>query len=249
MTDTGHGQLARLVHRLLDWFYPPHCYHCSKPLAGSENRILCGSCHQWLAKTRIGPRRCCICGFPLPGSSGQEQCINCRLLQPHFSRARAIFSYTGPAATLVQSYKYQGNYFLGPRLLNLSIAHGWFPKDMGDFDCVIPVPLHPRRRRQRGYNQATLLARQLTGSLEKPLLQKALRRTRDTGQQALLSRPKRRENVRGAFAPGRQSVSGRRVLLVDDVMTTGATAGECAKVLKKEGAHAVMVFTLVAAVK
>ena len=232
---------------LLDWFYPPHCYHCGLPLARFRNRMLCPECVRHLEKGRLIGPLCVVCGLPLPGSDGTEECLSCRALHPPFFRARAFFPYSGPAASIVRSYKYHGNYFLGPRLMRWVLERHGVPPGVEGYDVLVPVPLHPRRHRERGYNQSTLLARVLARHSGRPLLPRALRRTRHTDQQALLPRPERRENVRGAFSPGPQEVAGKDLLLIDDVMTTGATAGECAAVLRRAGANNVSVLTLVSA--
>jgi ComF family protein len=249
MGNRVKNSAAELGNCLLDWFYPPHCYHCERPLARYANRTLCPACLRRLEEERITGPLCILCGLPLPGSSGDEECLNCRALRPPFDRARACFRYSGPAASIVRSFKYQGNYFLGPRLLRWALRNHGLPPGLTGHDCLVPVPLHPRRLRGRGYNQATLLARELKRLTGLPLLRRALRRDRPTDQQALLPRPARRENVRNAFTSCPREVTGRHVLLVDDVMTTGATAGECAKVLKKAGASEVSVLTLVTAGK
>jgi ComF family protein len=209
--------------------------------------MLCAGCLERLESERLTGPLCVVCGLSLPGSDGTEECLSCRALHPPFYRARAFFPYSGPAASIVRSYKYHGNYFLGPRLLRWVLERHGIPPGLGNHECLVPVPLHPRRHRERGYNQATLLARVLARHAGQPLLTRALRRIRHTDQQALLPRPERRENVRGAFNPGPQKVDGKHLLLIDDVMTTGATAGECAAVLKRAGAKKVSVLTLVSA--
>ena len=238
-----------LLNAVLDWFYPPHCYHCGTFLEQPGNRLLCPTCTEWLFSSRITPPCCAVCGLSLPGSDGHNTCLSCRSLRPRFDRAWAVFPYSGPAASIVRSYKYQGNAFLGPELLRWIIDRGWLPDEGGTFDSVVPVPLHRRRRAERGYNQAALLARIIAEWASAPMMENALVRKRHTKQQARLSRPKRKDNVRGAFATGPRQTVGHHVLLVDDVMTTGATSEECARALKKGGAAEVSVLTLVRAGK
>jgi ComF family protein len=170
--------------------------------------------------------------------------VNCHARDPDFDVARAVFSYEGPVVPLIKAFKFEGEYFLGPLLLKDAFASGWMPVELKDVDVVAPVPLHPRRERERGYDQAALLAGSLARALGVPARRRALRRVRYTDQQALLPSRARWENVRGAFEPGPHAVEGLKVLLVDDVMTTGATASECARVLKKAGAAGVSVLTL-----
>ena len=238
--------LADAVNSALDWFYPPHCRHCATPLTGTRSRILCRECFRDLADGRICGPLCPVCGMPYDAPAERVgACIACQTNPPFFDVARSVFPYAGPAGSLVRSFKFEGQFFLGPQLMKRTIAQGWMPDGVAGFDGVVPVPLHPKRERMRGYNQATLLGRVVARNAGTPLWRNALRRVRHTDQQALLAAAKRWDNVRGAFQAGSVEVEGRHVLLVDDVMTTGATAGECARTLKKAGAARVSVLTLV----
>ncbi len=236
----------RAAEAVLDWFYPRHCYHCGQPLRVPGAHILCRGCFRRLSEGRIGPPQCGVCGLPLTGEFVLERrCLHCLGRKRYFERARAMFPYAEPVESVLRSYKFQGDYWLGPRLLRGSLRRGWFPTDLSEPEAVLPIPLHPRRRRERGYDQALLLARALGQHLGAPLLRRALARTRYTSQQARLSMRQREDNVRGAFSVERpHAVEDRRLLVVDDVMTTGATADECAKALKRAGAARVEVFTL-----
>jgi ComF family protein len=235
-----------LVAGLLDWFYPRHCYHCGVPLEESRARILCRSCTEALVAARITGAVCNVCGLPLAAQPVDGVlCITCRAEARHFDLARSFLSYAGPASSVIRAFKFDGQFFLGPRFLAAMLDRGWLPADIGPADLVVPVPLHPQRRRERGYDQALLLSRVVAARLGGRLLVHALVRTRYTSQQSLLPVGKRWDNVRGAFAVrDAAAVRDRRVLLVDDVMTTGVTASECAKVLKKAGAAHVQVLTL-----
>ncbi|MFO7958468.1 MAG: ComF family protein [Candidatus Brocadiia bacterium] len=139
---------------------------------------------------------------------------------------------------------------IGPRLLKGILRSAGAPPDIETPSAVVAVPLHPRRLRERGYNQSALLGRVLAGHFGRRLLSGVLRRTRHTSRQTGLSRTARRDNVRGAFEAARPgAVDGLNLLLVDDVMTTGATVDECCKVLKRAGAAKVQVLTLARTVK
>ena len=238
--------LAGVMNFTLDWFYPPHCRHCSQPLTGTASRVLCMDCSRDLADGRIRSSLCPVCGMPYGAPDERETpCIACQTKPPFFDVARSVFPYYGPAGSLVRSFKFHGQFFLGPQLMKRVIALGWLPQEITGFDGVVPVPLHPKRERYRGYNQATLLAKVIARNAGVPVWRDALRRVRHTDQQALVAAARRWENVRGAFRAASGRVEGRRVLLVDDVMTTGATVGECARMLKKVGAARVNVLTLV----
>jgi ComF family protein len=238
--------LNRGTQALLDWFYPRHCHHCGESLHEGRAEMLCRDCLADLVAARISAPVCALCGLPLAGRPAPGTlCMRCRAEQRNFDLARALFAYRGPGRSLIHCYKFDGAYFLGPKVLRNLLRRGWLPADVADVDATLPVPLHPRRRRQRGYDQALLLAGALARELDCRLVRGALARTRYTSQQALLPASRRWDNVRGAFAVRKpEAVRGRCLLLVDDVMTSGTTADECAKVLKKAGACEVRVFTL-----
>jgi len=238
--------LSLVAGSALDLLYPRHCYHCGKPLDGQASLILCRTCFQELASLRIRAPLCARCGLPLAGDVRSETtCLMCQQRPPRFDLARAFFPYGSPIAPIIRTFKFHNEFFLGPMVAERVVKLGWMPPEIQDVDAIVPVPLHPRRRRERGYDQALLLAAAFARSVNLPLIADALKRTRYTSQQARLTVSRRRENVRGAFAANaKRNLCGLRLLLVDDVMTTGATAGECAKVLKKAGAAKVSVLTL-----
>ena len=240
---TALRQVAGLA---LDWFYPRHCYHCGHPLDRLDARTLCPDCSGELREQRITGSVCDLCGLPLSGEVATGTlCVTCRAEQRHFDRARAFVRYAGPARSIIRSFKFEGCYFLGPRVLRAMLERGWAPDGIDDADALLPIPLHRQRKRERGYDQARLLGRVLARHLGRPLLTGALIRCRYTSQQARLPLRRRWDNVRGAFAVRRPAeVAGRRLLLVDDVLTTATTARECAKVLKQAGAAHVQVLTL-----
>ena len=238
--------LRRAADVALDWFYPRHCYHCGRPLNDSDAQTLCIDCSGELREQRITGALCDLCGLPLPGDVEKGTlCVACRAEQCHFDRARAFVRYAGPVRSIIRSFKFEGCYFLGPRVLRAMLDRGWLPDGLDDADALLPIPLHRRRRCERGYDQALLLGRVLARHMGLPLQTGALIRCRYTSQQSLLPQRRRWDNVRGAFAvrsPAR--VEGRRLLLVDDVLTTATTARECARVLKQAGVAHVQVLTL-----
>ncbi|NLW51502.1 MAG: ComF family protein [Candidatus Brocadiaceae bacterium] len=238
--------LRRAAHLALDWFYPRHCCHCGLPLAEFDARTLCADCTADLRALRITGTVCDVCGVPLSGDpAAGSLCIACRAEARHFDRARGFVLYAEPIRSVIHSFKFGGSYFLGPRVLRFMLERGWYPDGLEPADAVMPIPLHPRRRRERGYDQALLLARVLARRLDLPLQAGTLIRTRYTSQQARLAPRQRWDNVRGAFrVRSRAEVAGRRLMLVDDVLTTATTARECARVLKRHGAAHVQVVTL-----
>lgn len=196
----------------------------------------------------VGPSACAACDARV--SIGALFCPTCAISVERLERgdraggAIAAFEYGGAIATAVGRLKYEDRADLGPRLGAAMV--GAAAQVTGAVDVVVPVPLHPRRLAARGYNQAALLAAPVARSLGARLVPRALARDFDTPRQASLDRAERLVNVRGAFHARRKSpVAGARVLLVDDVRTTGATLEACGAELERAGARTV--FTLVLA--
>ena len=188
---------------------------------------------------------CSRCGLPfeanLPASGG-HLCGLCRLAPPAFDVARSFGAYEGDLRRLIHLLKYDG---MRPLAKALAAKMAPVAPRVGTVELVVPVPLHRSRRWSREFNQAELLARELSRLVGIPCRPGGLRRVRSTPPQAGLSHRQRRENVRGAFAAADAAcIKGRRVLLVDDVMTTGATLDACARVLKAAGARYVGSLTL-----
>jgi ComF family protein len=220
--------------------YPPRCSFCRSPLADQGRAVLCPDCEREL-RWIVDPQ-CPCCGLPYPPGGSSHLCGDCLLRPPFYDQARAVVVYQGQVTGAIQRFKYRKEYLL-------SGALGWLGNrlkgEKPDFDTLIPVPLHPKRLRERGFNQALLLSRTLEDIPSKKIKPRLLKRIRHTPPQVRLDPDERRQNVRGAFeidTPG--VVRGKDILLVDDVFTTGATVNECARVLKKAGAGRVSVYTL-----
>ncbi len=233
-----------LLRGALDLLYPPRCEVCGR----LRREPLCADCRAQL--TPLAPPVCAVCGEPFdPGAAGAPLCEECRA--PHrrpFSRARSAFYYDGPLVQAIWRYKYHCQRVLAQPLAELmSEALAQPPGadlDLASADVISPVPLHPTRLRERGFNQSELLAEGLAAHLGKPL-RHLLARTRATHPQVDLPVPSRAANVREAFAPRlTEVIQDQRVLLVDDLYTTGATLSECARVLRRAGAMEVRIYTL-----
>ncbi|MCX7628532.1 MAG: ComF family protein [Methylophilaceae bacterium] len=211
---------AKFVQRVL----PQQCVLCSR-LSGK--RALCEGC---LRELPYHPARCCpVCATPMPQA---ELCGACLKHPPHFDAATAVFSYAPPVDALLQAYKYGNHLAIAGALgecLALHVAAR--PKP----DVILAMPLHPQRLYERGFNQAMEIARSVSRASGIPLALDTVVRLRPTVPQASLPLTQRRRNVRGAFACLRD-LEGRHVAVVDDVMTSGATLNELAKVLKRAGA-------------
>lgn len=195
----------------------------------------CDRCQRSLSLAVSSPDATALCG-------------PCRQGETEFDRLRVFGAYDAELRQLIVLLKYNGlRPLAGPLAGWLALVATQHPA-LADVDALVPVPLHPRRERQRGYNQAELLARELSRWLKRPVETGWLERVKDTPSQTGLTHAQREENVRGAFA-ARSKLDSRRILLVDDVCTTGATLNACARVLKAAGAETVQALTVARVVK
>jgi ComF family protein len=236
------GFLKNLALTLLDFFLPRLCVFCGAGLDPTAPVAVCPDCAaqtEWVA----GPL-CPCCGRVFTLREGADHlCSECQTHPPPFARARAgvLYDEEGPSGRAIKGFKYGRRLDMLPVLLHW--LHAPWCRELAEAaDLVLPVPLHPRRLRERGFNQALLLAQGLAPA---KLKRDLLRRVRHTKPQAGLNPKERGENVKGAFALTHPSlVAGKNLLLVDDVLTTGATVRECAKVLLKAGAARVDIITV-----
>ena len=192
---------------------------------------------------------CPRCGVGFATDMGEDHlCSDCLQGDGHFTKARSFAHYEGLMADLISRFKYRGASRLAKTLGTLLADYSHAGFSFLDYGVIIPVPLHARRLRQRGYNQSLLLARTIARRHAIPLDYTSLRRIRPTQPQTELSGLQRQTNIRGAFAVRKKdAVNEKNILLIDDVFTTGATVEECAYVLLKSGAKRVDVLTLVRA--
>ncbi len=240
--SAGQWLRARAV-AALDVCYPRRCEGCGRP-ADPGGGHLCWDC---LAGAHfITDPICARCGDPVDGLVEHAfECSWCCRTQPAFDRARSVLRFRGAMRQTIHRYKYNRATHLSADLglLLAGCVRAHFAAER--FDAIACVPLHPVKARARSYNQARLLATELGRQLGVPLVHRALARPRFTRTQTRLNAEDRKRNVRGAFqALMPEWIDGRRWLLVDDVMTTGATVDECARVLKASGAVSVSVVTL-----
>ncbi len=237
-----------MLKAFLDILFPPLCHACKRFIHDAGELHLCPEC--LAGSPPIASPRCTVCGLPFLTEGGIDHpCGGCMDTPPQFAAARAAVLFEGPVRELVHRFKY-GKKVQHSRPLALLAA-----RELAGFaaesaaDLVIPVPLHRKRLRQRGFNQAVLLGEVLGKQWRLPLARSALSRIRWTEPQVNLSAAERGANVRGAFAVrDPNAIEGRRIILVDDVYTTGSTVAECARTLKKGGAEAVFVVTVARAV-
>lgn len=229
---------------LIDMLYPPRCFACLRRTA----RVgLCRACTRQVAW--VPSAICRICGTPFRGDSQREHtCGRCWISRPSYDTARACVVYgdldhgTSPLALALHRYKYDRDVTLAAPLAHILADRCPLPPR---HEIVVPVPLHVARLRWRGFNQASLLAKLLARRRRLPLASSLLRRDRSTRPQVGLNEQDRRRNLSGAFSvTDAGTVRDRRVLLIDDVLTTGATVEECARSLRRAGACQVDVLVL-----
>jgi ComF family protein len=231
---------ARLfVDPVLSVVFPSLCVHCEKARDLPRRGPLCSGCWEDLPRHR---GQVCACGQPL---GAPAPCGRCRRGLSPIARGASLGPYEGPLRSVLHALKYGDQTRAAERLAD-ALAADPSVRSLGGADTVlVPVPLHPRRRNERGYNQSELLARALSRRLGLGLAAGALVRRKDTAPQTGLSAAARRQNVSGAFAVRRRAlVVDRPVILVDDVFTTGATARACALALRAAGAHEVRLLTV-----
>lgn len=227
----------------LDILYPRSCIGCG--ITSPEAfRYVCWDC--WSDAVRVEPPFCDRCGDPVAGAVDHDYtCFSCSAEPPSFDVARSVARYDGVVGEALRKLKYEKALWVAPDMAEL--LHRCLSAEFSgvEFDLVVPVPLHHVRRRERGFNQSAVLASELGKRIRCPSSLGLLRRIRPTTTQTHLTAAQRLSNVKDAFQSRRMKrLTGLRVLLVDDVMTTGATVNSCAKALKKGGAVSVHVLTV-----
>ena len=249
--DLADSHFRRILDGLLNLVYPDACLICAQSISRSRDCGVCSNCWDNLLALKIPLPRCPSCGLPLPNfnTDSEHLCLNCSRQLPPYSGARSFGYYSAELRQVIQALKFQGREnlvgLLAP-LLAVTFYDSW---DRADFDSITAVPLYPSRRRERGFNQSELLARFLSNLIAIPYIS-ALHRIRPTRPQVGLTDTQRWENVRDAFHCKKpQDIRGRRILLIDDVMTTGATADSAAHTLIASGAGFVSVLTVARATR
>lgn len=229
--------MTSLFGQLLDLIFPPRCAICKK----KGQKMLCDDC---LSKvTYIKPPICRICGKPRDKYFAGDLCEDCCKKGMPFTTARSVVLYDGVMKEAIHKFKFEGKKALSPILGRFLIEHlNRSEIPIKKIDTVIPLPLSKKRERQRGYNQTELLAKEISARYPIKMDSRSLKKVKDITPQFELSRKERLLNIKGAFSCS--PLTGKNVLLIDDIFTTGATVREASRVLKAAGAASVYVLTL-----
>jgi len=236
--------LRQWLNTGLGFFYPEICRLCESERATLRDGYVCGCCRS--SVRFIKPPFCERCGLPFAGDiTAPFECTNCREMELQFSSARSAVVARGAVLEAIHRFKYRRQLWFENFLAGLFLREALPALRGQNWNLIVPVPLHSLKQREREFNQAGRLAVHLAAGLKIPLNAKLLRRVTPTATQTLLTRRQRAANMHGAFAvrPGRR-LNGERVVLVDDVFTTGATTSACARVLLAAGAGDVCVWTV-----
>ncbi|MGH7335544.1 MAG: ComF family protein [Candidatus Rokuibacteriota bacterium] len=237
--------MRALALAALDLVFPAVCPSCASPLGAGRRDPLCGAC--FTSIVRIMPPICARCGLPLPAlpshrAGAHSRCHTCLAAPPAYDYARGAGIYAGPLREALHALKFRGKRAIARPLAALMLeqrAVTFAP----DIDALVPVPLARNRLRERGFNQSELIAERLAAELGIPVRRRWLIRVRETSPQSDLNLAQRGANVHGAFAAP-TSVAGSHVVIIDDVLTTGATAHACAHALRAAGASQIGVATV-----
>jgi len=236
--------IAEVLRHITDVIFPPQCISCAAILQPITQKVFCSTCREKI-KFLTGSL-CPICGITFPDSpSASHLCGNCLENKPYFSYARAVAGYESIILNAIHQFKYGRDLSIGALLASLMADFSFPDLEFGDYSLIIPVPLHIKKLRKRGFNQSIILADALRKKWQIPVNFSLLKRSKFTLTQTGLNKKERERNIKGAFeVTDKTKIAGRNIILIDDVYTTGATLNECAKVLIKAGAQKVAVLTL-----
>lgn len=240
--------VERAIEKGMELLFPSniYCISCGSIIDQTRRYALCDHCIEkfhW-----VGEKTCARCGKVLQAEYRHELCYDCRLYGHDFDRGYTCTLYGTYERNLMMDYKYRGKSHIGRKLGDM-LYDRMSLEEEPDMDFVVPVPIHEKKRRERGYNQAEVMAHRLAQRMQLPCLSHLLVRCRQTAPMRGLNPVQRQENLLGAFAispKNRYNVSGKTILVVDDIYTTGSTADACSRILKQAGAGKVLVLSFAA---
>jgi ComF family protein len=229
----------------LNFIYPPVCQVCREKRSSAAEGYVCPDC--WRGIRFIAPPFCQQCGLPYDGdiSAPEFQCENCKDMTWAFASARSAVRANQLILDIVHRYKYNGALWFEPFLADLLVREAAPALRAEKWDFIAPVPLHATKQREREFNQAARLGQYLSDATGIPVDTNLVRRVKPTNTQTVLTRPARAANVANAFSySGSKPLRGEKIVLIDDVLTTGATTTACADALRQGGAGKICVWTL-----
>jgi ComF family protein len=241
-------EMANLFRTALDTglnlVYPPVCQICREERAGAAEGYVGPNC--WSGVRFVSAPFCERCGLPFEGEMTHPfECANCQEMELHFRSARSAVVANALLLDVIHRYKYKRAVWFEPFLAGLLISKASPALAAEKWDFIVPVPLFSVKKREREFNQAELLAHRLAEAVKIPVNKHLLRRVKATTTQTRLTREQRAANVEQAFAyRGRRRLQREKIVLLDDVLTTGATTNACAKALRKAGAGEICVWTV-----
>ncbi len=236
--------IDEVLRHIADIVFPPQCISCAAILQPLTEKVFCSLCREKI-KFLTGSL-CPICGIMFSDSpSASHLCGNCLEKRPYFSSARAVAGYETIMLNAIHQFKYGRDLSIGALLASFMADFSFPDLEFKDYSLIIPVPLHIKKLRKRGFNQAIILADAIGKKWQIPINFSLLKRCKFTLSQTGLDKKERERNIKRAFeVRNKEKIVGRNIILVDDVYTTGATLNECAKILTKAGAQKVAVLTL-----
>ena len=237
--------MHRLLHAAADLIFPRSCVHCADAIEDSPYDFLCTSCARELLPCL--PPACNTCGYPFYGIlAGPRICPHCAELSPMFDQGKTLFLAKGAGRSLLHELKYRNGFYILKDLHKMVAGTRHYLHYL-EGAILVPVPLHPTKQRERGFNQSEKIAHMLAAATDgRSEVQNLLLRCRYTQTQTRLNQTERHRNVKNAFAlaPNTVLFSNKQYILVDDVFTTGSTLNACASVLRDAGAQRVNVVTI-----
>jgi ComF family protein len=235
--------VKKYIYSFIDFFFPPQCLLCRKNLISYAEGYFCKECFDGFYFNNGS--LCRKCGILFSSKEGENHlCGKCITQDHYFDTARSLGIFEGSLKKAIHYFKYNDITILAEPLGELLADYGEHMLNHREYEIIIPVPLHRMRLRQRGFNQSVMLAQKVGKEWNVHVSVESLGRSKKTTPQTMLPLRERRKNVRGAFFYTGGNLSGERVLLIDDVFTTGSTVNECARTLKKHGASRVDILTL-----